>query len=279
MEKGYYVYRFMGNDGEILYVGRTIDMEQRVKTHFSSAGHLNSECYERTLKVEYIGLPTKIDMVIKELYYINKWKPSYNTKDKQDSDMEVEIDETVDNWIEYKRGEQYYRDKCEELEYALKQQKEMLGIEIEGLRRQLATAKAPISNIQVTPNESRSFSYENAIEIIKKDNNIELIAVSFDRSNMTHSRTVRMFAENGCIYAESKVYHTALSQRDHKEREQVYPRLGLEEKVNHRVLIYAEAANAYYLTDGTDFDYAVGLINESVRNLMNFNIFSEVGIA
>ena len=38
-------------------------------------------------------------MDIKELYYINKWKPMYNIINKQKEEMCISIDESQDNWI------------------------------------------------------------------------------------------------------------------------------------------------------------------------------------
>ena len=40
----YYVYRFLDKDNEIIYVGKTYNLETRLKTHFGKKGHLPEEC-------------------------------------------------------------------------------------------------------------------------------------------------------------------------------------------------------------------------------------------
>ena len=35
-----YVYRFINNNKEIIYIGRTQDIENRIREHFSLSGHL-----------------------------------------------------------------------------------------------------------------------------------------------------------------------------------------------------------------------------------------------
>ncbi len=103
-----YVYRYLNINNEIIYVGKTLNMNNRQSQHFGSNGHLSQECYAEVNKVEYIKLPTKIDMDIKELYYINKWKPTYNIKDKQQEELELIIDESKDIWFPfYTKSEKY----------------------------------------------------------------------------------------------------------------------------------------------------------------------------
>ena len=76
------VYRFLDKDGNVLYVGSTQNsLSARIGNH-SCNGHLLGKCYDDTVSIEYIMLPTKADRKIAELYFINKYQPSYNTKDK-----------------------------------------------------------------------------------------------------------------------------------------------------------------------------------------------------
>jgi len=96
-----FLYRFLNTQGVIIYVGKTQNIENRMKTHFSSEGHLPKSCYEDVAKIEYIELHNKVEMDILELYFINKWKPFFNKKDKMDDVLYLEI---LDNysWTEYK---------------------------------------------------------------------------------------------------------------------------------------------------------------------------------
>lgn len=97
----YYVYRFLINEN-VVYVGKTIDIDKRMYTHFTK-GHLPLECYEQIDAIQYIECKNNTDMNIKELYFINKYKPIYNTVNKSEND-EVMIREFESiEWInEYK---------------------------------------------------------------------------------------------------------------------------------------------------------------------------------
>ena len=76
------VYRFLDKNGNVLYVGSTQNsLSARIGNH-SCNGHLLGKCYDDTVSIEYIMLPTKTDRKIAELYFINKYQPPYNTKDK-----------------------------------------------------------------------------------------------------------------------------------------------------------------------------------------------------
>ena len=63
MNNGYYVYRFKNKDGIIIYVGRTVNLENRFKNH----EHLTID----VKTIEYIECSSEADMVWKEIYYIN----------------------------------------------------------------------------------------------------------------------------------------------------------------------------------------------------------------
>lgn len=77
----YYVYRFINSDGNIIYVGRTINLHNRMNQHFGSKGHLPKQAYDEVNKIEYTILDSEIAMVMCELYYINKYNCKYNTSD------------------------------------------------------------------------------------------------------------------------------------------------------------------------------------------------------
>ena len=85
------VYRFIDELGNIIYVGKTISMKNRMRRHFTF-GHISSECYDRVVKIEYIELNSKTDMDIYELYFINKYNCEYNIKSKNDDTFDMCID-------------------------------------------------------------------------------------------------------------------------------------------------------------------------------------------
>lgn len=97
----YYIYRFLNENNEVIYIGRTNNIVSRIATHFSSQGHLPQECYDEVKRVDYLELKTKNDMKIKELYYISKYKPIFNTHDKYD--VSFGINELTDAWILFER--------------------------------------------------------------------------------------------------------------------------------------------------------------------------------
>lgn len=82
----YYVYKFINNDGDCIYVGRTVNLHNRMNQHFSK-GHLPKTAYKEVEKIEYTILDSEIAMVMCELYFINKYKPKYNTSDLYRGEM------------------------------------------------------------------------------------------------------------------------------------------------------------------------------------------------
>lgn len=84
------IYKFIGENREILYIGKAHSLKHRLNTHT----HLPSECYEKTKKIEYYSFDTKGDMDLAEIYYISKYKPVYNDVSKCDISITIkEFDE------------------------------------------------------------------------------------------------------------------------------------------------------------------------------------------
>lgn len=74
-----YVYKFIDETGTIIYIGKTDNIHNRMRQHFSKNGHLSTECYESVVSVFYAAVPTKCDADILETFLINKYSPKYNT--------------------------------------------------------------------------------------------------------------------------------------------------------------------------------------------------------
>lgn len=68
------VYRFLNKDDEIIYIGKTKSLKNRISSH----GHLPKECYDSIDRIEYITLDNSDEMGIYERYLINKHNPKYN---------------------------------------------------------------------------------------------------------------------------------------------------------------------------------------------------------
>ena len=96
----YYIYKFLSSSNEILYVGRTTNIEKRIKSHINN-GHLPDTCYNNIDKIQYAILKNFTDMSLYEIYYINKYFPKYNTKDKDvnNKDFTIELKEVI--WIDF----------------------------------------------------------------------------------------------------------------------------------------------------------------------------------
>ena len=67
----YYVYRFKDESGDIIYVGRTDNLDRR----FSQHEHLTDD----VKIIEYIECQSEADMLWKEIYYINLYKNDKTT--------------------------------------------------------------------------------------------------------------------------------------------------------------------------------------------------------
>lgn len=84
------VYRLIGDNGEILYIGKAGNLKQRLSNHI----YLPEGCYEKTKRIEYHSFSTKADMDFAEKYYIAKHKPFYNDLLKEDITIKVkELDD------------------------------------------------------------------------------------------------------------------------------------------------------------------------------------------
>jgi hypothetical protein len=92
-----YVYKFLNNKGEIIYIGRTKDMNNRQTSH----NHLSQQCYNETKQIQYIELCSYDEMCIYERYLINKITPKYNTEFNNNSDFSFELPEK--EWKVYKK--------------------------------------------------------------------------------------------------------------------------------------------------------------------------------
>ena len=72
----YYIYKHLDKYKNIIYVGQTINMTDRQKSHLS-----NSEWKEEIKYIEYAIVSDKMLMDLYEKYYISKHTPKYNLKD------------------------------------------------------------------------------------------------------------------------------------------------------------------------------------------------------
>ena len=69
------VYRFLNEENKIIYIGKAVNLKSRIANH----NHLPKQCYDETVKIEFIEFESADEMDFAERYFIPKCKPKYNT--------------------------------------------------------------------------------------------------------------------------------------------------------------------------------------------------------
>lgn len=90
---GYYIYKHLNSDMEVIYIGQTKNMNMRQGTH------THFECIHKIL---FIEVETKEIMDLYEKFYISKYKPMFNKKDKDCNYTKYLVDLEYD-FKEYKK--------------------------------------------------------------------------------------------------------------------------------------------------------------------------------
>jgi DNA polymerase III subunit epsilon len=84
--RGCGVYRFLGADGEVLYVGKATDLRARLRTYFTSDPRRQVEQLVRdTVRVTWLCTPTLLEAEIRELREIRTHLPRYNRRSTRPS--------------------------------------------------------------------------------------------------------------------------------------------------------------------------------------------------
>jgi len=91
---GYFVYMFLNEKEEPLYIGISKNLKTRIEAqHFKSeTGNLSQECIAETHSVLYHSAVSIDDMKIKERYLINTLNPKYNDKMNNENKFSFTID-------------------------------------------------------------------------------------------------------------------------------------------------------------------------------------------
>lgn len=84
-----YVYRFLNTNNEVIYIGRSKDLKNRISSH----NHLSEDCYKEIDRIEYIKCLNDDESSIYERYYINILNPKYNSQYKNNSEFSFELPE------------------------------------------------------------------------------------------------------------------------------------------------------------------------------------------
>ena len=88
-----YCYRFKDINGNVIYVGKTVDINKRMAQHFGGKGHLSDNCYHNVYRIEYQKYKTESDALIYETYYITKYSPKYNKLGQSRDKPTIQLEE------------------------------------------------------------------------------------------------------------------------------------------------------------------------------------------
>ena len=101
--KGPGCYRFIDTMGKIIYVGSAKNIDRRIHSHFSKSGHLPKKCYDSVARIEVLKCESYGKALDNEIYFINKYKPKFNHRDKSHNlDSKVVTDEEAYKYLENK---------------------------------------------------------------------------------------------------------------------------------------------------------------------------------
>ena len=88
-----FVYRFLDKDNNVIYIGKTININLRMQQHFGGKGHLSDNCYHNVYRIEYQKYKTESDALIYETYYITKYSPKYNKLGQSRDKPTIQLEE------------------------------------------------------------------------------------------------------------------------------------------------------------------------------------------
>lgn len=97
-----YVYQFISNDNEPMYIGLTQDMRSRMNRHKGNAtmrdGCIPEEAFAFLKECVYTETESMADAIVLEAYLIAKYKPSYNKEYVTDDELTLEMDISRYEW-------------------------------------------------------------------------------------------------------------------------------------------------------------------------------------
>ncbi len=81
------IYQFFDNKGEIIYVGKSVNLKSRVNSYFNGKSKLNfakQKMVGKIADIQYIVVNNETESLILESNLIKKHKPKYNVLLKDD---------------------------------------------------------------------------------------------------------------------------------------------------------------------------------------------------
>jgi len=78
------VYRMLGPEEEILYVGKSVRVKSRLLSYFrAEPGEKAGKLIRNTLSVEWDYVPNEFAALVQEMRLIKRWRPRYNVEHKR----------------------------------------------------------------------------------------------------------------------------------------------------------------------------------------------------
>lgn len=217
----FHVYRFLDVENQIIYVGKTNNIKNRMRQHFGKNGHLPEECYEQVSLVECIELDSESDMSVLELYFINKWKPVYNSSKKYSSIMSIEIDESNFCWesleqMEYdpkgeidalKQVADKYKNQLKEKDKEvseLKQKITSLTLQLDSLKTDFVSLNSK-RGAKNRKSKTREFSYSEVETVLSYHSDVVFLGRAFANDNKSPMYEIFIYKKDGKLTIEDTV--------------------------------------------------------------------------
>jgi len=90
-----YIYKMFDKNNKIIYIGKTIDIDQRIRQHMMDK---DKNWFKTVSKIYYAECLNKTDMDVYEIYYINKLVPLHNKQSANGCEFSQELNEL--NFVE-----------------------------------------------------------------------------------------------------------------------------------------------------------------------------------
>lgn len=105
------IYRFLNKAGEVLYVGKAVDLKKRVSSYFRKQKNASvrlQKLIEHTADIEYTVVDSELEALILETNLIKSLRPKYNILMKDDKNyvyLKITINEEYPRVIITRRVE------------------------------------------------------------------------------------------------------------------------------------------------------------------------------
>ncbi len=96
----YYVYRFLDKQDRVIYVGKTNNVRIRILKHFNTSVNKDVERNLITEKIQFSIHENKAIGSIYEIFFINLWKPIFNSSLKYEGIVKEDFLEKVE-WFDF----------------------------------------------------------------------------------------------------------------------------------------------------------------------------------